>query len=250
MELSLFGIQPSIATTIGLVVLVNVTFFFVAGGIFHRCLQRLARVNPLRWKHQPKRTQTREMIREKLPLVICNALLLNTMIGAGVAFGSRFGRAYWSVSTYGVPYLVASTAALFLFYHCALFYFHRAMHGPRLFRTFHHLHHRYKAPMFLDALYEHPLEAFYGGIVVTAPLFLFPVNLYGFFFFFSVMGAHEIIDHSGIDVNLPFLSRSRNHDDHHRQSNCFYGQLLPLLDRAHRTNTVPGCPRAQKQRAA
>ena len=87
--------------------------------------------------------------------------------------------------------------------------------------------------MFLDALYEHPLEALYGALVLVAPLFLFPVSLYGYLVFFAVVGVHEIVDHSGIDIDLPLLSRSRHHDDHHRRSNCYYGQLLPVLDRAH-----------------
>ncbi len=218
--------------TIIAVLVVNVSFFFLAGGLFHWWFQRLD-VN--RWRHQPSKQQTRAMMLEKLPLVFTNAIILNTMMGLGVAYGSRYGRAYWGIGTRGVPYFLFSTAALFVFYHGALYYFHRTMHRPALFRRFHHLHHKYKAPMFLDALYEHPFEAFYGGCVVIAPLFLFPVSYYGFFFFLSVMGAHEIIDHSGFKVNLPLLSPSLSHDDHHRRSNVYYGQLLPLLDDAHGT---------------
>ena len=58
--------------------------------------------------------------------------------------------------------------------------------------------------------------------------------------FFAVVGAHEIIDHSGIDLDLPLLSRSLHHDEHHRRSNCYYGQLLPVLDRAHGSVLVDG----------
>jgi len=223
---------PSFAI-VPLLIVVNVTFFFVAGGLFHWAFHRGPASRPARWRHQPCKEQSRRMMLAKLPLVIGNGILLNTMIGLGVALAPRFGRAYWDPRAHGLPYLVGSTVALFFFYHFALYYFHRTMHRPRWFRAFHHLHHRFKAPMFLDALYEHPFEAFYGGLVITAPLFLFPVNLWGFFVFFSVVGVHEIIDHSGIDVDLPLLSRARHHDDHHRRSNCYYGQLLPLLDRAH-----------------
>ncbi len=55
----------------------------------------------------------------------------------------------------------------------------------------------------------------------------------GYLVFFAIVGVHEIVDHSGIDLDLPLLSRSRHHDDHHRRSNCYYGQLLSVLDRAH-----------------
>ncbi|HWE30900.1 MAG TPA: sterol desaturase family protein [Polyangia bacterium] len=221
-------------SVVALVVVINVSFFFVAGGLFHILVHRGSAVAVARRRHQPKKRQTRAMIRSKVPLVLVNGILLNGIVGAGIAISSGpLGAAYWHSPRHGLFHAALSTVALFFWYHLALFYFHRAMHGPRLFRAFHHLHHRFKAPMFLDALYEHPLEALYGAIVLVAPLFLFPVSLYGYLVFFAVVGVHEIVDHSGIDVDLPLLSRSRHHDDHHRRSNCYYGQLLPLLDRAH-----------------
>ena len=101
----------------------------------------------------------------------------------------------------------------------------------QLASLFHHLnfHHQHKAPIFLDALYEHPLEALWGGVVLTAPLFLLPVNGYAYLGFVGVVGIHEIVDHLGVrlDVPFPLLSRSAHHDEHHRRSNCYYGQLLP-----------------------
>ena len=224
----------SVLSIAALVVAVNVTFFFVGGGLFHFLIHRGCRLAVARRRHQPKKQQTREMIRGKVPLVLLNGILLNFIVGAGIAISSGpWGAAYWHSPRHGFFHAALSTVALFFFYHFALFYFHRAMHRPRLFRAFHHLHHRFKAPMFLDALYEHPLELLYGALVLTAPLFLFPVSLYGYLVFFGIVGVHEIIDHSGIDLDLPFLSRSRHHDEHHRRSNCYYGQLLPVLDRAH-----------------
>ena len=223
--------SPSV---VALVVAINVSFFFLGGGLFHVLIHRGCAATVARRRHQPKKRQTRAMIRGKLPLVLFNGILLNGIVGAGIALSSGpHGAAYWHSRRHGLIYSALSTVGLFFFYHFALFYFHRAMHRPRLFRAFHHLHHRFKAPKFLDALYEHPLEALYGALVLIAPLFLFPVSLYGYLLFFAVVGVHEIVDHSGIDLDLPLLSRSRHHDDHHRRSNCYYGQLLPVLDRAH-----------------
>ncbi|HEY2747551.1 MAG TPA: sterol desaturase family protein [Polyangia bacterium] len=223
-----------VVAVVTLVVLVNVTFFFAGGSLFHVLVHRGSCAAVARRRHQPDRRQTRAMIRGKLPLVFFNGVLLNAIVGAGIALSpGRFGAAYWHSSRYGLVAALISTAALFPYYHFALFYFHRAMHRPWLFRAFHNVHHRFKAPMFLDALYEHPLEAAYGGLVLIAPLFVLPVSLYGYLMFFAVVGVHEIIDHSGIDIDLPLLSRSLHHDEHHRRSNCYYGQLLPLLDRAH-----------------
>jgi len=226
---------------VALVVAINVSFFFVGGGLFHFLIHRGSPLAVARRRHQPKKQQTRAMIRSKVPLVLFNGIMLNGIVGAGIALSSGpWGASYWHSTRYGFVHAALTTVGLFFFYHFALFYFHRAMHGPRLFRAFHHLHHRFKAPMFLDALYEHPLEALYGSIVLIAPLFVFPVSLYGYLIFFAIVGVHEIVDHSGIDLDLPLLSRSRHHDDHHRRSNCYYGQLLPVLDRAHGSVLVEG----------
>jgi len=228
-------------SVVALVVTVNVSFFFIGGGLFHVLLHRGCPSAVARRRHQPNKQQTRAMIRSKVPLVLLNGIMLNAIVGAGIAVSAGpWGAAYWHSSRHGIVHAALSTVALFFFYHFSLFYFHRAMHRPRLFRAFHHLHHRFKAPMFLDALYEHPVELLYGALVLVTPLFVFPVNLYGYLVFFAIVGVHEIVDHSGIDFDLPLLSRSRHHDDHHRRSNCYYGQLLSVLDRAHGSVLVEG----------
>ena len=232
---------------VALVVSINLTFFFIGGGLFHFLVHRGAPAAVALRRHQPDKQQTRAMIRGKLPLVLLNGFLLNVVVGTGIAWSSGpHGAAYWHSPRHGFFHAVLSTVALFFCYHFGLFYFHRAMHRPRLFRAFHHLHHRFKAPMFLDALYEHPLEALYGSLVLIAPLFLFPVSLYGYLIFFAVVGVHEIVDHSGIDIDLPLLSPSLHHDEHHRRSNCYYGQLLSLLDRAHGSVLVDHKRRARR----
>ena len=221
-------------SVVALVVAVNVSFFFIGGGLFHVLIHRGCALAVARRRHQPKKQQTWAMIRSKVPLVLLNGILLNAIVGAGIAVSAGpWGAGYWHSSRHGFVHAALSTVALFFFYHFSLFYFHRAMHRPRLFRAFHHLHHRFKAPMFLDALYEHPVELLYGALVLIVPLFVFPVSLYGYLVFFAIVGVHEIVDHSGIDIDLPLLSRSRDHDEHHRRSNCYYGQLLSVLDRAH-----------------
>ena len=238
-------------SVVALVVVLNVSFFFIGGSLFHYLIHRGCPLAVARRRHQPTKQQTRAMIRGKLPLVLINGTVLNAIVGGGIALSSgRWGAAYWHSSRHGFVHAALSTVALFFFYHFSLYYFHRAMHRPRLFRAFHHLHHRFKAPMFLDALYEHPVELLYGALVLVTPLFVFPVSLYGYVVFFAIVGVHEIVDHSGIDLDLPLLSRSRHHDDHHRRSNCYYGQLLPVLDHVHGSVLVEGEPLRRARRPA
>ena len=173
---------------------------------------------------------------EKLPLVLLNTAIINGFIGLGLHLLLE-GKtaATWTIDG---PMTLVFTALLFPWYHLMLYYVHKTMHRPYFFRRIHHLHHKYKVPIWLDALYEHPLEAVWGGIVITSPLLFMPVWAYGWFFFVGVVGLHEILDHAGININLPLLSRSKHHDEHHRRSNIYYGQLLGHLDAWHHTDVI------------
>lgn len=217
-------------------VLGNTLFFFLGGAALHVAFYLFRRNEAEQWKHQPKRFQTLEMLRDKVPLVLLNSMIINGALG--VAFyiiANGYGKTYWELGDRSVFSVALSTAGLFLWYHVMLYYWHRTMHLPGLFKRFHHLHHKYKHPVWLDALYEHPLEAAWGAVVLISPLFVFPIWAYSYFIFAVVMGLHEILDHAGINLNLPILSSSKAHDEHHLRCRCYYGQLLPLLDFLHGT---------------
>ncbi len=235
---------------VALTITINLAFFFLGGGLLHWWFHGRQRDRPEAWKHQPARFQSRRDMVRKLPLVIFNGFILQLAVGVGVwAMFEGRTRAFWELGAASWPYLLASTAAMFLWYHVALYYVHRLMHRPRMFRWFHRIHHEQKSPVFLDALYEHPIEAAWGAFVLTAPLFLFPVWAWSYFVFIAVVGVHEILDHAGVNLNLPLLSRSSAHDEHHRRSSCYYGQLLPLLDRLHGSE-VPDPANWRKRRRA
>ena len=67
---------------VALVVAINVSFFFVGGGLFHLLIHRGSSSAVARRRHQPDKRQTRAMIRSKLPLVLVNGILLNGIVGA------------------------------------------------------------------------------------------------------------------------------------------------------------------------
>jgi sterol desaturase/sphingolipid hydroxylase (fatty acid hydroxylase superfamily) len=216
-----------------LVLLVNGGGFLFGGALLHWAYYRRRRATMREWKHQPNRVQSARQLAEKLPLVLVNMLIINTFIGTGVhlVFAGH-SRTTWDLT----PLSLLACVGPFVWYHVALYYVHRTMHRPWFFRRIHHLHHRYKTPVWLDALYEHPLEAVWGGIVLLTPVLVFPMWAPGYFVFVGIVGLHEVLDHAGIRIDLPILSKSGSHDDHHRYSSVYYGQLLPWLDAWHGTD--------------
>ena len=156
---------------VALTITINLALFFIGGGVLHWWFHGRLRERHEEWKHQPGRFQSRRDMVRKLPLVVFNGLILQSAVGLGVwAMFEGRTQAFWEVGAASWPYLLASSAAMFLWYHVALYYVHRLMHRPRMFRWFHRIHHEQKSPIFLDALYEHPVEAAWGaleGIPIT-----------------------------------------------------------------------------------
>lgn len=222
-----------------LIIACNTLAFLIGGGLLHWAYYHRRRNEAAQWKHQPRRFQTPRMMLEKLPLVLLNAVIINGALGFAVyLIVHERAQAFWDPGEHSLLYIVLSTVGLFLWYHVLLYHWHRTMHRPWLFKRIHWVHHKYKYPVWLDALYEHPLEAAWGAVVLVSPLFVFPIWAYSYFFFMAVMGAHEVLDHAGIKINIPFVATSKAHDDHHLRSNCYFGQLLPWLDVLYKSDRM------------
>ena len=223
-----------------LTILVNTGGFFIGGSILHWVYHHKKKDQAQDWKQQPKKWQTSKKLKEKIPLVLLNSVIISTGIGYGLwAAIEGLTPAYWGFMDKGPAWAIISTLLLGFWYHIPLYMIHKTMHRPMFYNTIHKVHHKYKDPMFLDALYEHPIEACYGALILGIPAMVFPIWMPGYFMFVGVVGVHEILDHSGINLNVPFLSKSKHHDIHHQRCHYYFGQLLPLLDDVFHTGWYP-----------
>jgi fatty acid hydroxylase domain-containing protein 2 len=101
-----------------------------------------------------------------------------------------------------------------------LFYtFHRILHHPRLYKYFHKIHHEFKQPIGMSALYTHPIDVVIGSIIPDGiGIYLLGGHPYTIRFwvvgaiFFTIMVAHS-----------NFMNLSETHDNHHKLTNYNYG---------------------------
>ena len=118
-----------------------------------------------------------------------------------------------------------------------LFYYsHRLLHTPKFYKI-HKLHHHFKSPNTLTALYCHPIEFLISNLIpLTSGFLIFGIDIY--FVLIWIVGAclGTQYHHSGYRhiLNFTFDDNPNFHDLHHKYFNCNYGHL-GILDRLHRT---------------
>jgi len=125
--------------------------------------------------------------------------------------------------------------------HDAYFYFtHRLMHHPKLFRTFHLLHHKSTNPSPWAAFAFHPLEALVEVGIIWVLVFCLPITPWHLFFFFLFQMVYNVYGHLGWELYPKGFSRSMvgkwintsvNHNQHHQYFKGNYGLYFLWWDR-------------------
>ena len=141
-------------------------------------------------------------------------------------------RVYTSVSDYPLWYLPVSVL-LYLLAHDTWFYWtHRWMHGPKMFKVAHAVHHASRPPTAWAAMSFHPWEALTGAIVIPALVFAIPIHVGALGVVLTVMTVMGVTNHMGWElfpkgiVNGPlgnWLITASHHQRHHAEYRCNYG---------------------------
>jgi lathosterol oxidase len=208
--------------------------YFVLGGYFEWAYYRRRRSDPASWKIQPQRFTARPRRRAEIAFSVLNltaASLFSGYLAYRVATDNP--TLVYLGDRYGVAYGIAATLAYFLVTDLGLYWMHRLMHRPLLFRVIHRWHHRTLSPTAFTASAMHPLEfAVYQAAAMT-PLFVFPIPAWGVVATLLFHNVVALFDHSGVDFTawFPWQPPPRFHDDHHAHFHVNYGQTLGLWDR-------------------
>lgn len=147
---------------------------------------------------------------------------------------------YTSATDYPLWYLPVSIL-LYLAAHDTWFYWtHRWMHGPRLFKIAHAVHHASRPPTAWAAMSFHPWEALTGAIVIPALVFLVPIHIAALGIVLSIMTVMGVTNHMGWELFPRFVVHGRlgnwlitatHHQRHHAEYRGNYGLYFRFWDR-------------------
>ncbi|ORC89145.1 putative lathosterol oxidase [Trypanosoma theileri] len=153
------------------------------------------------------------------------------MAPAAVLVHRGYSRMYYNVEDYGWGYLFFSVLLFFSFTDCLVYWFHRGLHHPTLYRYLHKLHHSYKYTTPFSSHAFNPCDGFGQGVPYYTFVFLFPMHHYLFILLFLAVNMWTISIHDQVDFGGHFLNTTGHHTIHHEQFNYDYGQYFTVWDR-------------------
>jgi len=146
-----------------------------------------------------------------------------------------YSRLYTNIEEYGWAYLIVS-AGLFLFFTDMMIYFiHRGLHHPSIYRYLHKTHHKWIVPTPFAGYAFHPIDGFLQSSPYHMFVFLFPLHKYLYIGLFISVNIWTVSIHDA-NYQVPkalqsIINGSAHHTDHHLFFNYNYGQFFTLWDR-------------------
>ena len=142
-----------------------------------------------------------------------------------------YGKMYKNVDDYGWSYFFLSIPCFLLFTDCLVYWSHRGLHHPVIYKHLHKIHHTYKFTTPFSSHAFHPLDGFMQGVPYYIFCYLFPMHNVLFIFMFVCINMWTISIHDQIDFGGHFINTTGHHTIHHEIFNYNYGQYTTTWDR-------------------
>ncbi|EAN80799.1 putative lathosterol oxidase [Trypanosoma cruzi] len=182
-------------------------------------------------KKNQKHELRRQMLHEIFIAVLSIPFMAILMAPSSTLAHRGYSKIYYNVSDYGWPYLFLSILMFFIFTDFMVYWFHRGLHHPTLYRYLHKLHHTYKYTTPFSSHAFNPCDGFGQGSPYYAFIFLFPMHNYLFVILFFAVNLWTISIHDQVDFGGHFVNTTGHHTIHHVLFNYDYGQYFTVWDR-------------------
>lgn len=221
-------------TTIFYFFIILIKYFAVIGLVFWYIQKKGKR--HARYKLQQKQFKSAD-IKKEITWSISSIAIISIYTGLMFSVFKPYSKIYFDL---GNPlWLLPSYVIAILIHDTYVYWAHRAMHHPLLFKSFHKLHHRFTNPSPWATYAFHPLEAMLQGGVIPIILLVLPINYYVFLLFVITEFLYNLNGHIAFEFfpsKLLFnkygrwLNTSTNHNIHHQFFRGNYGLYFRWWD--------------------
>jgi sterol desaturase/sphingolipid hydroxylase (fatty acid hydroxylase superfamily) len=226
-------------TWYGLLIIILVRYFLIAGLaylIWYKLKRNKLAYKKIQLKFPANKDYRREIGYSLLTIVIFTA------VPAAMLFTPlrQFTQYYKDVHEYSMLWFWLAFPAMFVVHDTYFYWMHRLIHHPRLFKSFHIIHHKSTNPSPWAAFSFQPLEAYFEAGIFVLLIVMMPLHLIHLFVFFLVMMVYNVYGHLGWELYPKGFSKhpigkwintSVNHNQHHQFFKGNYGLYFLFWDR-------------------
>ncbi|KAF9567171.1 C5-sterol desaturase [Agrocybe pediades] len=143
---------------------------------------------------------------------------------------------YDDVDTYGYPYLVASVPFYLLFTDYSIYWIHRWLHIPAIYKRIHKPHHKWIIPTPFGSYAFHPLDGFAQSLPYHLFIFTIPLHRVLYIAMFVLINFWAIFIHDSDMITGHIFEKVINGPAHRTLHHLYftvnYGQYFTWADRA------------------
>ena len=219
---------------------INLIRYLILAGIPFLVFYILFPDKVARLKIQSRLAKRKDFIREFLHsvkntaiFVVVGLLILKTPFSGYTLY-------YHDIQAYGWWWIPASVMISLIIHDTYFYWLHRAIHHPRLFKTFHLLHHKSVNPTPLASYSFNFLEGVLEALVLVPVLVLVPLHPLSLLIFTTLAFAINVYGHLGYEVApawfrhsflFEIFNTSVHHNLHHSRFKGNYGLYFRFWDR-------------------
>lgn len=146
-----------------------------------------------------------------------------------------YSKLYDGVDTYGWTYLFISIPLYLLFTDYCIYWIHRWLHIPILYKMLHKPHHKWIIPTPWSAYAFHPVDGYLQSIPYHLFIFIFPLHRVAYLSLFTTVTIWTILIHdSDMITGHPLetvINGPAHHTLHHLYFTVNYGQYFTWADK-------------------
>ncbi len=147
---------------------------------------------------------------------------------------------YFDVSEHGWPWFFASLAIILVVTEFLVYWAHRILHHPVLYKHIHLHHHQFRVPSPFTSMAFHPLDSFAQAAPHHLLAFLLPIHVSQYAFFLIFLQVWSTFIHERVSwVRWGFINYTAHHTAHHKFNKYNYGQFFTVFDRIFGTYKDP-----------
>ncbi|KAH8551933.1 hypothetical protein BGW37DRAFT_492953 [Umbelopsis sp. PMI_123] len=140
----------------------------------------------------------------------------------------------------GVPYMLFTMLAFLVFTDFCIYWIHRWLHHPVLYKRLHKPHHKWIVPTPFASHAFHPLDGYLQSIPYHLFVYIFPMQKWLYICMFFFVNIWTVMIHDGnYLLRSSIINSSAHHSVHHLYFNYNYGQYFTLWDRVGGSHRQP-----------